>query len=168
MNARFLIALTSAAALCACNSASDGDKAREGSAEERSASNGISERNASVSRNAAGGDVGSEGNAGAGAAASGSVEAQIAAAAERGQRQVPVQMGGATITAVQANGNELITSLTLPLDLNQQMADQLAQPLSAQQCGDARMADLLKRGARLTWRLTDSQGESFSIRTSSC
>lgn len=157
MKARFLLALASAAALAACNSdrGSEGDDSRADS--NRTENSSIT---ANVSANAA---------ATAAPPPGGDIEQQIAEAARRGQAQVPISMGnGVTITAVEARGAELVTTMELALDLNQAAADQIGSQLAAQQCGDPAQSAIIRRGGRLTFRMKDSGGEEFMIRSTTC
>lgn len=154
MKAPFLAALLSLAMLSACNS--QGPVTRD-------LDNGLAAREAGATRN---------GSANAPAPAAGppgSVEQQVAELARKSQGQVPIQLGqGATITAIEARGTQLVTALTLPADLTQATADRITQAMTAQQCADPRLAEMIQRGGRLTWSITDAQGEKFEVSTSRC
>lgn len=154
MKARFAVALMSVVALCACNSERDSDRDRDRDRDSRSERNNDDrERDEPAASE-------TSGNA--------EVEQQLAAAAAAAQGQLPMEKGGATITAMEANGTELITSMTIPVDLTQAQADQIAGPMTTQQCNDPRLVGLIRQGARMTYVITDSEGEEFSITTSSC
>jgi len=144
MKKRLLVTATCLTALAACNS----DK---GNASANAAGGGNS---ANASATQSGGQT--------------DVETLVAQQAARVQPRLPLQQGPITITAVEAKGTELITSMTLPMDLTEATAQAFRTQVPTQQCAVPEVRDLIRRGARYSYRLTDSGGEVFNIEATSC
>lgn len=154
MKVRLLPILATAAALCACSPGGErgGERTRNG---------------ASAGPPAPAEKVDSA--AGNTAAGSSQLEQQVAFAAQLLQGQVPIRQGPVTITAAEAKGAELITSMTLTTaDLTEASAEQFRTTMIAQQCANPAVRQQIDRGARYTYRITDSGGETFTMNVAGC
>ena len=97
-----------------------------------------------------------------------SVPEEIAFAASEIQRQVPIRQGPTTITGARAEGMELIMAMTLPVPLNQQIIEAVREQVTPQQCANPVIADLIRRGARFSYDITDAGGLVFRVTVSRC
>jgi hypothetical protein len=98
---------------------------------------------------------------------------QLSMAAQAMSTQLPMTQqtpnGPVTFTAMEARGNELVTTMSLPMDLDQaSFGTQFGQALPAQACSNPQMAALVGRGAKITYVVEDSGGEEFTASVSSC
>jgi len=161
MKIRALTALTCAAALCACNSnsGSNGSGANGGSANSAAAGGPSTTATGASPAPATGGAAG---------AADGQIEQQVNMTAQMIQSQVPIKQGPTTITSARANGAELVTAMTLPVPLNEQAVSAMQQQLPTQQCANPQLAQLIERGARFTYEITDSANKVSRITIDRC
>ena len=161
MKMRMVLMAASVAILCSCG----------GNSNERDRDRDRSERSERDSDRGDKSDSAST-NSGASASSTGGtdaqVEQQISLAAQQIQSQAPIRQGPTTITGARAQGMELITAMTLPVDLNDQTISAMQQQLPAQQCSNPQVAQLIQRGGRFTYEITDSNNEVFRVNISSC
>ena len=99
--------------------------------------------------------------------------AELSQAANSMSSQLPMtqQMpsGPITFTAMAARGNELVTMISLPLDLDHaSFGAQFGQAAPTQACASPQLAALIGRGATITLLVTDSGGEKFRASVSRC
>lgn len=169
MNMRLLVIAASVVALCSCGGSNDRrdrdrdrDRADSSSDRDRDRDRGNDEADRGSSSGSSTTTTDSNGGGDA------MLQQQVALAAQMLQSQVPIHQGPVTITNVRAEGTELITSMTLPVDLNEDTAATFRTQLPAQQCSNPQVAQLINRGARYTYIMTDSGGEEFTFNISSC
>jgi hypothetical protein len=93
---------------------------------------------------------------------------EIAMAAQMLKGEFPLKQGDVTVTNIQAQGGELIYSMQLPKDLNEEQFEQFRQMLPAYTCQNPQARQMLERGGTQTYRITDSEGEEFTASVSSC
>lgn len=165
MKARLLLAMFSAAALCACNSGGDRDRDRDrdrdgGARSERDKD----DRGPEEEDRAGGGDTGS--------ASGRTVDPQLARememAVEAIRGQLPIRQGPLSITNVEARGGELIYDMQVPADVDQAGFRRFQDELPRQACANPQARQLFERGGSYTYRLKDSEGEEFRTSVSSC
>lgn len=160
MKSRFFIAVASVAALCACNKGA--------------ANNSASANAAAPAAPAAGSTVAAPGAPAAPATpADPQLASQLSMAAQAMSGQLPMTQqtpnGAITFEAMEARGNELVTTMRLPVDLDQAtFGQQFGARLPAEACGNPQMVQLISRGAKITYIVRDSANEEFTASVSSC
>lgn len=157
MKTRLLVAATCIAALAACNSNKDSSSANT--------SNGSSSMNASATAPA-----GTDAPAGRTVDPKLAQEIQMVVGMIKGQLPLRQQTpeGELKVTNLEANGGEIIYTMELPNDLNEESFAKFQEQLPIRTCQNPQARTLLERGGTYTYRLTDSGGEKFNASVSSC
>jgi hypothetical protein len=156
MKTRFLLAATCIVALAACNS-------NKGNSSANAANN-------SSSGNSAAAAPASGGAAGRAVDPQLAQEIQMVVGMLKGQLPIKQQTpeGELRVTNLEANGGEIIYTMELPNDLNEESFGQFEEQLPIRTCASAQARTLLERGGTYTYRLKDKGGEEFTTSVSSC
>jgi hypothetical protein len=151
MSKRLIFVAASLAALSACGSRDNGN----------GTANGTQTTNtASASGSTSGGSTGG--------APDPSLQSEIASQVAAAQPHLPMHQGGVTITAIQGNANEIITSMEVPVDLTAQTFETMRARLPMQACTNPPVRSVIDRGGTLTYKVKDSGGEEFTMSVNSC
>lgn len=152
MKIRSIAAVASIAALCACNNAGNNSAAKNGTA----AANTSAATTTANTSGTAGGTVDPQ------------LEQEISMAVQMLKPQLPIRQGPVTVTNIEANGGELIYTMEVPNDLNEQSFQAFQQQLPIQACANPQARQLFERGGAYTYILKDPDGEEFRTSVSSC
>lgn len=157
MKIRPFVALACVAALCACNS-------NKGNS---SSSNSSTSGNATASNSAATTGGNTAGGTGA-RTPDPQLEQEIGMAVQMLKGQLPLKQGPVTVSNIEARGTELIYTMEVPNDLNEQTFQQFKDQLPVQACANPQARMMFERGGTYTYRLKDPDGEEFTTSVSSC
>jgi hypothetical protein len=98
----------------------------------------------------------------------GTLQQEIAQQVAAAQSHLPIRQAGVTITAIEGNGNEIITTMEVPVDLNEQSFGMMRSRLPAQACSNPQVRPMIARGGVVTYKVKDSGGEEFTMSVNSC
>jgi hypothetical protein len=102
-----------------------------------------------------------------GSAPGADLASQLAIAAEVQRRQLPVRNGPATITAVEAVGTVLNLYITIDRDLAAGQWAAMERSMRANICQGS-SADMVRKGASVTYHMLDSAEEQRTVTVTSC
>jgi hypothetical protein len=156
MKMRFLLAATCIVALAACNSNKGNSSAANSSNTGTATSNSAATTDGAGSGNAAGRTVDP------------ALAQEIAMAVQMLKDKLPLKQGEVTVTNIESQGGELIYSMELPKDLDEEKFEQFKQMLPTQACQNPQARQMFERGGSYTYRIKDSEGEEFTTSVSSC
>jgi hypothetical protein len=157
MSKRLLLVAASLAALSACgsgNGTANNVQTTNTVSTSGSTSTGGSTTVSSTSTSTGGGDA--------------TLQQEIAQQVAAAQSHLPIRQGGVTITAIEGNANEIITTMEVPIDLNEQSFGVMRSRLPAQACSNPQVRPVIARGGVLTYKVKDSGGEEFTMSVNSC
>lgn len=158
MKIRPLVIAASVAALCACNNSQTNTSANNSSSGNSSA--GLSGGTAATGSTSGGATSGREVDP--------ALAQQLSMAVQALKSQLPMRQGPVTVTNIEARGGELVYTMEVPTDLDQNSFQQFQTQLPVQACANAQARDLFSRGGSYTYILKDPGGEEFTTSVSSC
>jgi len=100
-------------------------------------------------------------------AANSGLAAELDTAVEQLRQQLPIRSGPATVTAVEAVGTQLVTYMTVAVDLQPAQWSELDRGLRQNACKGSSL-NLINSGASANYQLQDSASEQRTIIISSC